>query len=70
VEEISSSPTSQVAWLTPGDRKPQEQGSGVRASKAKPAAAAPRVTPKSAGDHIEELAAPEIEERHELDEIA
>ena len=70
MEEIISSPTSRIAWLTPEGRNARERGSGARPAKAKSAAAAARPAPKSAGDHLEELATPEIQERHELDEIA
>jgi hypothetical protein len=70
MEQIISSPTSRVASLTPGDRKPQERGSELPLRKAKSATAGVRAASRSNADDLAELAAPETQEKHQLDELA
>jgi hypothetical protein len=70
MQEIISSPTSRVASLTPDDRKPSEQGRGTRPAKAKSAAAARGVGPKSIDKDLAELAAADAQDKHQLDELA
>ena len=71
MEEIISSPTARIEWLTPGDRNPEEQGGALPSRKAKAAAAsAVRAAAKATAEDLAELAAPSAQEKHRLDELA
>jgi hypothetical protein len=70
MQEIISSTTSRLAPLTPDDQKPPEHGRGSRPPKAKSVAATRGLASRSVDKDLAELAAPESQEKHQLDERA
>jgi hypothetical protein len=70
MQETISSTTPRVAPLTPDDRKPPEQGRGLRPPKAKSVAAARINASTSLEKDLADLAVPDSQEKHQLDELA
>jgi hypothetical protein len=70
MQEIVSSPTLRAASLTPDDRQTPEQRRGLVPTRSKSTAATAKEHSNSIDKELADLASPDSQEKHQLDEVA